>query len=685
MKNLKDYVNSKKTREFGLLLIPILAGLYLRAQTLKWYRLWAYDPYYFYRVATHIANGGSIFDRDPMIVTLSRRFIDDEPLLPLLWGYLSKITHIDTWTLGIYLPLVIFVLEVLVFYKLLKDAFNERVAFVSILFLALVPAHIYRSHAGGIWKDTLGSLFMLLFLHASVLIIKSDELQKREMLKYGLYLSVSLSLSIASFDGFGAFPAGVALYLILVPLFYKIRINEVFLETIMLLTLLMGYVLPTYHREQYALLPFVLLTAGALVAMLGYAAILRPALKSSKSSRLVYIVLLSTGVVFGLWITITYPPHFLENTSKMVRFLLSPLRYGASAQSMSNNLKLLFNTWFSATLVLVPFGVFYLLRNLRNRLSLLFLMWSAVLLFLGVSTIRLTYVMSFGIVTLAAMGIELFHDFLNSKLSDYRKTIALFIACLVIVAVPTLNAGKRYVSMPPYPPDYWMDALDWMGNHIGGSVVYNWWDWGYWLEAYGMKTVGDNGYQSGLTMTAYAQIVLSNYSDFSYLMNKYSKSIEYLSMKRRGKSAHPDYFIVSFDLLLKFNSVKNAYNVLVEKYNYTPSDVYLVILPLMSSYGSFRVYESGAFTLYLNGRDSKLFINGRSVPIRDIVFEKLGQNFVIPLNAKGVIAYINGNYAVVFNEEAFNSTLVQLLVYENTTEASMIWENGRVKVFEITT
>ena len=70
---LKDIFKNQEIGRLGSLIIPLVVGLYLRAQTLKWHRLWAYDPYYFYRVATHIANGGSIFDYDPMIVTLSRR------------------------------------------------------------------------------------------------------------------------------------------------------------------------------------------------------------------------------------------------------------------------------------------------------------------------------------------------------------------------------------------------------------------------------------------------------------------------------------------------------------------------------------------------------------------------------------------------------------------------------------
>lgn len=47
MKKLKEYLKTQRVKELGLLAIPIILGLYLRAQTLRWHRLWAYDPFIF--------------------------------------------------------------------------------------------------------------------------------------------------------------------------------------------------------------------------------------------------------------------------------------------------------------------------------------------------------------------------------------------------------------------------------------------------------------------------------------------------------------------------------------------------------------------------------------------------------------------------------------------------------------
>lgn len=682
MKNLKDYVDSKKTGELGLLLIPIIVGLYLRAQTLKWHRLWAYDPYYFYRVATHIANGGSIFDYDPMIVTLSRRFTDDEPGLPLIWGYLSKITHIDTWTLGIYLPLIIFVLEVFVLYKLTKDAFNWRVGFVSTLFLAVIPGHLYRSHAGGIWKDTLGSLFMLMFLHSVILITKSRRLDHKKMVKYGTYLIASLYLSAFTFDGFGAFPGAVSLYLILLPLIKKPRRNEFLIAGLMVPPLVLAYfTLPTYTRESYALLPFLIASVIDLVALgLGYY------LSKYQRGKIIYGGVLVLVSVLLVYFVLFNPPSFLEKTSKMAWQFLLPSKYGLSAQSRANNLKLLFNTWFSVSLILAMLGVFYTIKNIKKRENLLIFAWFVVLTFLGVATVRLTFIMSFAVAVTAALGMEFIYVELSKRL-DFKKAVSISIAVLLIGVVPTSYEGKNYVSMPPFPPDYWLDALDWMHDNIAGEVVFNWWDWGYWLQIYGMKTLGDNGYQNVITSTGYIKLLLVPYSRVRPVFRQYYlPDIKKTMQAKIHKTYDVSYLVISQDFFYKVESVIHT----IPNQDNLIEQPDMIILPCNNVLANIRICSFGGYRLIirLGRRDSdfdvKFYSANYEVVIKDIVIENpVGHNYVYHVSPSGVIVYLAPINAFVFGENSVDLTLVQLFVYENETSLKLVWKNGFVKVYSL--
>ena len=674
MRKLSEYLKSRRAVEWGSLFIPLVIGLYLRGQTLRWHRLFAYDPYYFYRVATHIANGGSIFDRDPMIVTLSRRFIDDEPGLPLIWGYLSKITHVSTWTLGIYLPLIIFVLEVLLLYKLAKDAFNWRIGVVSALFLAVVPGHIYRTHAGGIWKDTLGSLFMLMFLHSVILITKSDELNHRKMINYGAYLVTSLYLSAFTFDGFAAFPGAVSLYLILLPIIKKPRKNEFFIAGLMAVPLILAYItLPTYTREPYELLPFLIASILNLGTLgLGYYFYGLP------RGKLIYGGILSLVSAGLAYVALYNPPEFLEKTSRMIWMFLLPDKYGLSAQSRPNNLKLLFDTWFSTSLIFGGIGLVYTIKYIKQRLNLLVLSWFAFSVFLGVSTVRLTFVMSFAIAVVAALGVELIHLELLGRL-DFKKAAAISFVVLLIGIVPTFQAGKDYASMPPYPPDYWLDALEWMHDNINGSVVFNWWDWGYWLEAYGVKTVGDNGYQTLISTRGYSRMMLSPtpfqnvHSFLSYLWENYDVRM----------SDIPQYLIISGDIFFKFNTLKRALT-LIRASSYDP-DVYVLILPLRYSSDSSWIYSRGHVVLRISKGDIRLIEKNVPTQVQDVIFEKTGTNKIMHLSGEGVIIYVTGPYSIILSPNTKNTLLVRLFVYENNTpDEHLLWENGFVKVYKIT-
>jgi len=660
--------------EVGGLLLSIILGVYLRIQPLKWGRLWAYDPYYFWRAATHIANGGSIFDTDPMIVTLHRRFIDDEPVLPLVWGYISKLFHISTLTVGLYLPIVIFVLEVLLLYKLLRDAFNWRVGVIASLFLAIVPGHIYRTHGGGIWKDTLGSLFMLMFLHAAVLIVKSRKLTPKKMVIYGFYLMVSLFLSAATFDGFGAFPAGISLYLIFSPLVSSPRKNEFFLAGCMIPPLLLAYIIPTYHRETYTYIPFITLAVGALVAIV----VFRLLFDSFRKGKILYALLLAVTIGISFWIVLFNPPEILNQTSRTLWMLISPEKYGASAQSRPNSLGLLFNTWFSFALLLSPLGVVHLglgLKSSGRRVCVLFLSLLSVLIFLGVSTVRLTYIMSFGIVVLSALGIELIFETAAKKL-DRKIAAAIVVVVLFATSAPTFAAGKDYVSMHPVPSDYWLNALEWMHNNINGSVVFNWWDWGYWLEAYGMKTVGDNGYQSGLTYSGYANVILSNYSKFEYWVRRYNRTVQTISLRRCGENDSIEYLVIGFDVFFKYPSIERAYG-------YPYKKIKFLILRLNIATRDSMMYKYGNVVLYLTAQRAKLSVEGREIKVRDVVYEiPSSYNKIIHVSNGGTVVYINGPYAIIFNKDALNSTFVQLFVYENQQKARLVWENGLVKIYK---
>jgi len=681
----------KKKKEIFLLLIPILLGLYLRAQTLKWHRIWAYDPYFYYRQAVYFANGGSIHDVDTMIVTTIRRFSDNEYFLPLLWAYLGKIFHVNLWTLGIYLPLIIFVFQIIVVYKIGKDAFNWKVGFFASLFLSVMGAHIYRTHAGGIWKDTLGSLFMLMFLHATTLILKTRRLNnKRKTILYGNYLAVSLFLSIITFDGFGEFSLVVSTYLILAPLIAKPRKNEFLIATLMIPVLLLGGMsVGTYWpwsdyrlKEIYLFIPFLVMSVFALILLAGGGIISKTKIRYSK---LIYFgIVIGTGIVSVYFLYLK--PDSVIKTHPLYRhiyyfidYILHPEKTWLSAQSRATTPDVLW-LFFSSLLIFALLGGivsgYHIIKSptkAQKRLNLLFLILFAIGTFLGIATIRLTYLMSFGVAFLSAIFFDNLSNVLQIKLSDKDKAIAVLFIVLLIAVVPTFVEAKDYVSMSPIPNNEWLDAVEWMGDNIKGQIVFNWWDWGHWIQAFGVKTTSDNIYQEG---TEYAWFVRVDEKESVKLI----KRTQDLAKKNTGKNITINYVVVGQDLLLKFGTLNRYY----------PEDKKIEVYPfrLEGAFGNTRIYSTTNAKIIVkfekNSTKATLVYANVKRELKNIAVEiPSKQNLVYNYGQDNYITYVTPHACFLIPSDLKDTMLVKLLIFEYSEKYKLLYDNGYVKIYRV--
>jgi dolichyl-diphosphooligosaccharide--protein glycosyltransferase len=691
-KELQSFLkNLKNKKEIFLLLIPIVLGLYLRAQTLNWHRLWAYDPYFYYRQAVYFANGGSIHDVDTLIVTTIRRFSDNEYFLPLLWAYLGKIFHIDLWTLGIYLPLIIFVFQIIVVYKIGKDAFNWKVGFFASLFLSVMGAHVYRTHAGGIWKDTLGSLFMLMFLHAVILILKERELDIRKAILYGAYLTLSLYLSIITFDGFGEFSLVVSIYLILSPLISKPRKNEFFIATLMIPALLLGGMsVGTYWpwsdyrlKEIYLFIPFLMASIFALISLAVGVFVLN-FVRHERKGKIIYSLLLVSEILGALYFFWKFHQNPDKNSLwypiyRFVNYLLNPEEALLSAQSRATTPDVLW-LFFSVLLAFALLGGivsgYYVIKSStkgQKRLNLLFLILFATGTFLGIATIRLTYLMSFGVAFSSAIFFDYLAKVLQLKLPDKNKVVAILLIVLLIATVPTFIKAKQYASMPPIPNTPWLDAVQWMGNNIKGQVVFNWWDWGHWIQAFSVKTTSDNIYQRG---NEYAWFVKVNEKESAKLL----KRTQELARRNTGKNITINYVVIGQDLLLKLGTLNRYYS----------PDKKIEVYPfkLERALGNTRIYSTPNAKIIVkfekNTTKATLVYGNVKRELKNIVVEiPSKQNLVFNYGQEEYITYVTPFACFLVPSALKDTMLVKLLIFEQSEKYRLVYDNGYVKIYKI--
>ncbi|BBD72603.1 peptide transporter [Sulfodiicoccus acidiphilus] len=180
---------------------------------------------------------------------------------------------------------------------------------------------------------------------------------------------------------------------------------------------------------------------------------------------------------------------------------------------------------FGTSLLLLIPGVYFILR--RGNLAELWLLALTVVSVYGTS--EQPYLFNYTAYVLAATAgvgagyiISTFYS--NRTIRMSKALPAVFIALVAFsmaadaaVAVQQSNIPNAIVnSASPYPyPSYaWIDALDWINNHTPtDSVIFSWWDYGYWIQVVGNRTVIDeNNTLNGTQIRLMADMFLNNES-----------------------------------------------------------------------------------------------------------------------------------------------------------------------------
>jgi hypothetical protein len=188
------------------------------------------------------------------------------------------------------------------------------------------------------------------------------------------------------------------------------------------------------------------------------------------------------------------------------------------------------------------FGFVFILQRARNDDIFLFL-WGITSVYFAASFVRLTLLLApvfcilagIGTVELGKPAIDIIRE---AVIYPKRKTriiarigrefgVAIFLILLILMVPSFWRAVQASYqpativtsSIPTAPAsgnEYkyadWLQALSWMrANTPQGSVVFAWWDYGYWITALGdRRTLADNGTQNSTQISVIAQTFLDN-------------------------------------------------------------------------------------------------------------------------------------------------------------------------------
>src|SRR6059058_1020386 len=438
----------------------------------------------------------------------------------LIYQFLQAVgINVSLYDAAVYAPVILGVFGVLVVYFFARDIWGKSAGLLAGLFSAFSSSLISRTNLGFFRNEAAGIPTMVMaFLFFMRAINPSRSL--KSTIIYSMLSSVSLIYMTFAWGSFryAAEVLGLFTLALIVLGRYTPRLLLSYGITI-------GFFL--FTGTELPLLGHTYLTESTTVALLGVMGLLAvmelSRLAPTTRGRLAVLGLAVTGVVAiavlgvgtGL-ISAGLRGKFLATLDPFVRNNI-PL-----VASVAENRP---STWSSlyleigSIILLAVFGFFFAFQRLRDS-DVLLIVFGVTGFYFAASLVRLTLILAPVMSTLAAITVvelgkpamDIIQQaviFPRRKLRFTSKvsrefSLGILLIILVLVVPTFINAVQSAytpttiasASLPVRGavPD-WLEALSWMNNNLPhSSVVFTWWDYGYWITVNtGLPTLSDNG------------------------------------------------------------------------------------------------------------------------------------------------------------------------------------------------
>ena len=439
-------------------------------------------------------------------------------------------------------PVVAGTITVLAVYYLGKDFWGKGAGLLTALFLALNPSSIGRTQLGFMRHEPLGILLMVLTF---LFFTRSTDANSstRKTLTYSVLAGFSLFYLGAEWAG-SLYPLDlIPLYVIVLVIIgrYSKKLFLSYSISMGIFLALTPFLVPKLGFTDLTDITWLAVIAGELV-LLG-----REASGYLENTRMRFYTLV--GAVAGAAAVVAVLSYFNIVSLPYGKFfaVINPFVRG-NVPIIASVAEHQPATWgsffyeFGAITFLILFGIVFVIQRGRNE-DVFLVLWGITAVYFAASFVRLTLLLAPAFCLLGAIGtVELGKPAVDivreAVIYPKRKTrvisrigrefgLAIFLILLIAI-IPTFWTAVRGAYQPativtssiPTAPTAgnelkyqdWLEALSWMRlNTPPGSVVFAWWDYGYWITALGNRTtIADNGTQNSTQIGMIAQTFLDN-------------------------------------------------------------------------------------------------------------------------------------------------------------------------------
>jgi dolichyl-diphosphooligosaccharide--protein glycosyltransferase len=439
----------------------------------------------------------------------------------LIYQFFQSIgVNISLYDAAVYSPILLGAFAVLATYFFAKDLWGKSAGLFAALFAAFSSSLISRTELGFFRNEGVGVPTMILTFLFFMRAVNPGKSLKSTII-YSMMSSISLIYMSFSWGSFRYAAEVLGLFALALVMLrrYTPRLFLAYGTTL-------GFML--YIGTEIPLLGHAFLTESTTIALVGVMGLLivmeLARLAQSTRGRLSILgitIVSSAAILFGLISTkiisgALLQGKFLATVDPFVRNNI-PL-----VASVAENRP---STWASlylelgSLIILAVFGFFFAFQRLREG-DVLLIIFGVTGFYFAASLVRLTLILAPVMATLAAITVvelgkpamDIIQQtvlFPRRKLRFTSKVSREFslgiLLIIMILVVPTfINAVQSAytpttiasASLPVRAavPD-WLEALSWMSNNLPhSSVVFAWWDYGYWITMNtGLSTLSDNG------------------------------------------------------------------------------------------------------------------------------------------------------------------------------------------------
>jgi dolichyl-diphosphooligosaccharide--protein glycosyltransferase len=531
----------------------VIVALSVRLMPIRWgFYLNEFDPYLQWRMAQYVVDHGFLAWFSWHDTMSWYPYGADMPtwnlygtafLIAAITMFLRYVgVNVSVFVVAVIFPVVAGTITVLAAYFLGKDFWGKGAGLFTALFLALNPSTIGRTQLGFLRHEPLGILLMILIF----LFFRRSALPNSSTRKTLIYASLTgfLLYYLAASWAAAYFPLDlIVLYAVVLGILGRSS-KKFFVSysvTMGVFLLLTPFLVPKLSFGSLSDFTWLVIPVGEVILLAREAST-----HITSRKHQIYTVLTA---VLGALVVVSGLSYFHVVSLPYGKFyaVLNPFIRGdvPIIQSVAEHQPATWGSFFyefGALIFLILFGFIFILQRARNE-DIFVLLWGVTAVYFAASFVRLTLLLAPAFCLLAAIGtVELgkpavdivreaviYPKYKTRVISRVGREFGVAIFLILLIAIiPTFWTAVRgsyqpativTSSIPTAPPSGqelhyadWLEALSWMReNTPPSSVIFAWWDYGYWITALGeRRTLADNGTQNSTQIAMIAQTFLDN-------------------------------------------------------------------------------------------------------------------------------------------------------------------------------